>query len=105
MTADTLPIPLTLLPVPRLIVWHGDVEDPLDPSGRALATLRRAYHAAMDHGIMPAGILAGGNDWTGWHIPDAGAVAGLADVARAIGPAWWRIIHEPTAGYPEHLDA
>jgi hypothetical protein len=35
----TLPIPLDLLPVPRLIVWHGEPE--VEAERAALAVLRR----------------------------------------------------------------
>jgi hypothetical protein len=87
----TLPIPVDLLPVPRLIVWHGDPETDADLA--LLAVLRRAYYGVLGHGLGP-GRTAGGNDWSGWHLPDAGAIAGLADVARAFGPSHWTIVED-----------
>ena len=84
----TLPIPLELLPAPRLVIWHGD-ED-LD----GLIVIRRTYQAVLNHGFVSGGTTAGGNDWTGWHLPDSEAVAGLAIVARAIAPDYWTIIED-----------
>ena len=42
---------------------------------------------------MP-GRSAGGHDWQGWHLSDDEAIGGLAEVARVIAPAWWRIVVE-----------
>jgi hypothetical protein len=89
----TLPIPLDLLPVPRLIVWHGEPE--VEAERAALAVLRRTYYGVLGHGLGP-GRTAGGNDWSGWHLTDAEAIAGLADVARAIGPSHWSIVEDVT---------
>lgn len=88
----TLPIPNELLPVPRLVVWHGDPEDAADE--RALVILRRTYHQALKHGMFDHGQSAGGNDWSGWHISDAAAIAGLASVARNVAPSHWTILEE-----------
>jgi hypothetical protein len=88
----TLPIPTELLPTPRLVIWHGDPET--DAEFDALAVLRRAYRAVLAHGFYNSGKIAGGNDWTGYHLPDAEAVAGMATVARAIGPTHWKVIEE-----------
>ena len=87
--AEYLPIPLELLPRPRLIIWHGDPESDqdLDP----LLVLRRTYSGLLEHGLGP-GRSAGGNDWTGWHLPDREAVLGLGDVAAAIGRQWWKVL-------------
>jgi hypothetical protein len=92
MTPELPPIPVELLPRPRLIVWHGDVESEED--GRPLEVLRRAFDAVVGHGFTD-GRSAGGNDWTGWHLPEPGYVDGLADTAHAVAKPWWRIIHEP----------
>lgn len=85
--AGTLPIPVELLPTPRLIIWTGDLEDARDAA--ALDIISRTFHAAQDHGFA-GGRVAGGNDWTGWHLTDPEAIAGLTVVARAAAPPHWR---------------
>ena len=79
-----------MLPAPRLIVWTGDPgEDPA--TAGALAVISRTYHAVIDHGWAASGITAGGNDWSGWHLPDAAHVDGLVDLVLAIAPRHWTV--------------
>jgi hypothetical protein len=98
-------IPVELLPCPRLVCWHGEPDD--DPAtADALAVLARTYRGVIEHSIIGAGrslatrgcTTAGGNDWTGWHLPDADAIAALAGVADAIAPSHWTIIAELRPG-------
>lgn len=86
----TLPVPVEQLPIPRVICWHGEHgEDP--QTDRMLAVVQRTYQAALNHGLVDRGVRAGGNDWTGWHLPDRGLVDGLVQFIEQIAPSHWTI--------------
>ena len=88
----TPPIPASLLPKPRLIIFHGDVETKYEAD--LLGILRRTASSVAGHGLFTV-LTAGDNDWTGWHIADPGAVLGMNDVLQAMGaPSHWRVLCE-----------
>jgi hypothetical protein len=84
-----LPVPETLLPKPRMIVCHGDVETKHE--SMMLEILKRTADSVSGHKLYHV-TTAGGNDWTGWHIEDAGAIQGMHDVLVALQPpTHWKI--------------
>jgi hypothetical protein len=91
-----LEIPTVLLPRPRVIIWHGDIET--DAEARALDIVGRTVAATMDHGHGITGRLAGGNDWSGWHLNNRIAVGWLGEIIGGLAEQFphWHVIIEVT---------
>ena len=84
-----LPVSRSLLPAPRLIIYHGDVETAEE--SKLLDILNRTATSVSNHRLYKV-TSAGTNDWSGWHIADAGAIQGMHDVLVAMKPpSHWKI--------------
>ena len=90
-----LPIPVEVLPIPRLIIWHGDPVTDEEQQQHALLVLDRAYRNMAQH-LQLTGSQAAGDDWSGWHCPDRDVISGLCDVAESVMLRHWTVALELT---------
>lgn len=96
MPSGTSDFPLQIsegvLPKPRFIIVHGEIED--EKEAAVLDIITATVSALVDHRLVEHNRTAGGHDWSGWHLPDPEMLIGLSELAMALSirftPCWKR---------------